>query len=229
VNVKDHCDSLFLGKKTNILYHAQMPIVDGLTSTKMIRSHEKTTPSHNLSKRAALNSRIPVIAVSASLIEKEKQTYIDAGFDAWILKPISFPRLAELMDGIVDAKVRESCLYQPGKWEQGGWFDMPPPGRESDQANTKPSSDRLVPGEMSRDSSECFKGDQISSEDFATGKLGDDIFSDVNPYAKEPKNKSMPQLRLPDYNEDSVAGEQGSESTTSIFPGQEVASPDPMQ
>ena len=101
-----------------------MPIVDGLTSTKMIRSFEKTHSSSSLSERAALNGRIPIIAVSASLVERERQTYMDAGFDAWILKPISFDRLQVLLTGIVDPKTREECLYKQGKWESGGWFDM---------------------------------------------------------------------------------------------------------
>jgi hypothetical protein len=57
-------------------------------------------------------------------VEKERQTYIDAGFDAWILKPISFQRLSELMAAIVDPKVREDALYTPGQWERGGWFDV---------------------------------------------------------------------------------------------------------
>jgi hypothetical protein len=107
---------------------AQMPIVDGLTSTKMIRSHEKissSSPPQGLSERAALNGRIPIIAVSASLVERERQTYIDAGFDAWILKPISFDRLQTLLTGIVDRRTREECLYKPGWWEEGGWFDQP--------------------------------------------------------------------------------------------------------
>lgn len=121
-----------------------MPIVDGLTSTKMIRSYEKTTPSHALTKRAALNGRIPVIAVSASLVERERQIYIDAGFDAWILKPISFDRLQELLTGIVDAKVREDCLYKPGNWEKGGWFDKPLPDAKF-QAKTKPDGDKIPP------------------------------------------------------------------------------------
>ena len=99
-----------------------MPIVDGLTSTKMIRSYEKTHPMRRLSTRGALNGRIPIIAVSASLIERDRQTYIDAGFDGWILKPISFSRLAELLAGIVDPHVRRAALYQPGEWERGGWF-----------------------------------------------------------------------------------------------------------
>lgn len=87
----------------------------------MIRSHEKTHASI-LSPRAAGCGRLPIIAVSASLLEKSRQTYIDAGFDAWILKPISFPRLTELMVAIVDPAVRTKCLYEPGQWERGGWF-----------------------------------------------------------------------------------------------------------
>jgi CheY-like chemotaxis protein len=207
-----------------------MPIVDGLTSTKMIRSHEKTTPSHSLSKRAALNSRVPIIAVSASLIEKERQTYIDAGFDAWILKPISFHRLNELMNGIVDKDVRESALYQPGKWEQGGWFDMPTPTPSS---NTKPGNDKFVPGALSKGLGDTAgtsvgqsKDEHVASEDFATGKVNNDIFSDVDPSAKESKNKSMPQLRFAGDLDGEAAGE---EASTSIFPGQEVASPKPME
>jgi hypothetical protein len=100
-----------------------MPIVDGLTSAKMIRSYEKTHPDTPLSARARLNGRIPIFAVSASLVEKDLNIYTEAGFDAWILKPISFHRLSELLRGTVDAETREKCLYQPGHWEQGGWFN----------------------------------------------------------------------------------------------------------
>src|ERR1700749_860322 len=104
-----------------------MPIVDGLTSTKMIPEIEKSKSENCLSTLAALNGRVPVFAVSASLLERERQTYIDAGFDAWILKPVSFQRLNELLAGIVDRKVREDALYKRGEWEKGGWFELPKP------------------------------------------------------------------------------------------------------
>jgi CheY-like chemotaxis protein len=98
-----------------------MPIVDGLTSTKMIRSFEKSHPV-KLSVRASVNRRVPIFAVSASLVERERQTYINAGFDGWILKPIDFKRLNTLLLGIVEDKERNKCLYSPGSWEKGGWF-----------------------------------------------------------------------------------------------------------
>jgi len=114
-----------------------MPIVDGLTSTKMIRSFEKSHPTHVLSKRAALNGRIPVIAVSASLIEKDRQGYIDDGFDGWILKPISFDRLKHIMLGIVDPGARKANIYKAGGWERGGWFGKAK--KDIYAADTKPN------------------------------------------------------------------------------------------
>jgi len=124
-----------------VLMDMQMPIVDGLTSTKMIRSYEKTH-TNIYSSRAALCGRLPIIAVSASLIEKQRQQYIDAGFDAWILKPISFVRLGQLMAAVVDVKIREECLYKPGQWEKGGWFHMGEKGVE--EVCTAPSGEPPV-------------------------------------------------------------------------------------
>lgn len=135
----EECASAFGDKPRDfdvVLMDMQMPIVDGLTSTKMIRSYEKTH-TNIYSPRAALCGRVPIIAVSASLIERDRQQYIDAGFDAWILKPIPFDRLNKLMGAIVDAQSREECLYQPGQWERGGWFHTGE--KTSEEANTKPS------------------------------------------------------------------------------------------
>ncbi|KAG4429085.1 hypothetical protein IFR05_015432 [Cadophora sp. M221] len=131
-----------------VLMDMQMPIVDGLTSTKMIRSYEKSHPGSKFSPRASSNGRVPIFAVSASLVERERQTYINAGFDGWILKPIDFKRLNILLQGIVDDKIRNSCLYQPGEWERGGWFHR----RQSPSAlhvRTNPSSEKPASGDKS--------------------------------------------------------------------------------
>ncbi|WYZ35649.1 hypothetical protein EsH8_X_000296 [Colletotrichum jinshuiense] len=107
-----------------VLMDMQMPIVDGLTSTKMIRAFEQSSDHGGHSPIATHNGGIPIFAVSASLIEREKDKYIDAGFDGWILKPIDFKRLNTLLLGIVEDDVRSSCLYAPGQWERGGWFNI---------------------------------------------------------------------------------------------------------
>lgn len=105
-----------------------MPIVDGLTSTKMIRAFEQEQKPDVEHGRPGLlttlhrDHRVPIIAVSASLVEREKDTYVEAGFDGWILKPIDFRRLETLLHGIVDEQTRDKSLYVPGQWERGGWF-----------------------------------------------------------------------------------------------------------
>ncbi|KAK8143649.1 Light-sensor Protein kinase [Beauveria asiatica] len=124
VNGED-CAALFKSCASTvdiILMDMQMPIVDGLTSTKMIRSMERESQIKGHSDVAKRNGRVPIIAVSASLVEGQRQTYIDAGFDAWILKPIDFKRLSVLMGGIHNDLARNASVYMPGQWEAGGWF-----------------------------------------------------------------------------------------------------------
>jgi len=89
-----------------------------------------------------LNGRIPIVAVSASLLERERDMYVDAGFDGWILKPISFQRLREIMTGIVDKDVRHRNVYQTGEWERGGWFEESQSGVW--EANTKPDDHKIA-------------------------------------------------------------------------------------
>ncbi|KAJ5999542.1 hypothetical protein N7451_007352 [Penicillium sp. IBT 35674x] len=105
-----------------VLMDIQMPIADGYASTQMIRGCESKADSESLPGTARRNSRIPIFAVSASLLESEKQKYIDTGFDGWVMKPISFSRLNELFNGILDNEARKKATYQPGQWENGGWF-----------------------------------------------------------------------------------------------------------
>ncbi|KAI1134109.1 hsp90-like protein [Hypoxylon sp. FL0543] len=109
-----------------ILMDMQMPIVDGLTSAKMVRAFEKSDKDLQLSPLATGYTRTPIFAVSASLVEREKSKYVEAGFDGWILKPIDFGRLNVLLDGIANNKIRAECLYVPGEWERGGWFSLEP-------------------------------------------------------------------------------------------------------
>ena len=93
-----------------------MPIVDGMQSTRMIREVEKQKPAF------PNNKQVPIFAVSASLLEKDAQSYIDTGFDGWIMKPIDFNRLNTLLNGLRDDDARNAATYQPGEWEKGGWF-----------------------------------------------------------------------------------------------------------
>ncbi|KAK3984100.1 hypothetical protein QBC44DRAFT_386040 [Cladorrhinum sp. PSN332] len=119
-----------------VLMDMQMPIADGLDSAKMIRAFERNNSSPpSPGSTASSLARVPIIAVSASLVESKKETYVDAGFDGWILKPIDFKRLERLLLGIVDEGVRQELLYVPGLWERGGWFEKPQSEAVNEQEN----------------------------------------------------------------------------------------------
>lgn len=121
----EECATAFASATSNfdmVLMDLQMPIVDGMAATKMIRDFEFKTPKAALSDKAKCNDRVPIFAVSASLIEKERDNYIETGFDGWVMKPISFARLNTLLSGLTDPVARNETAYKPGEWENGGWF-----------------------------------------------------------------------------------------------------------
>ena len=59
-----------------VLMDIQLPDIDGITALGQIREHPET-------------QRIPVIAVSASVMPDEQQRIVASGFDAYITKPIN--------------------------------------------------------------------------------------------------------------------------------------------
>ncbi|KAL8948214.1 MAG: hypothetical protein Q9183_007708, partial [Haloplaca sp. 2 TL-2023] len=95
-----------------------------------------------------------------------------AGFDGWILKPIDFPRLSVLLTGIVDKKTREDCFYQPGQWEQGGWFENTP--RDPFGTSTAPSPSAPVASSDMGSAPPQSADDPITSEQERLDSLKDD-------------------------------------------------------
>jgi len=112
-----------------------MPIMDGYDSSKSIRAFEESSSADGTSQSdpPPSRSRVPIIAVSASLVERERDFYIDVGFDGWILKPIPFDRLRHIMSGVSDPVARKEDLHKPGCWERGGWFKEMPEDISSEQ------------------------------------------------------------------------------------------------
>ncbi|KAF9651648.1 hypothetical protein BDM02DRAFT_3090893 [Thelephora ganbajun] len=105
-----------------ILMDIQMPLLNGYEATERVRGLEKDfEPPHKPSRQ--LNGRIPIFAVSASLLEEKRREIVNFGIDGWILKPIDFKRLRSILRGIMDPTQRQKDLYREGRsWELGGWL-----------------------------------------------------------------------------------------------------------
>lgn len=101
-----------------------MPLLNGYEATERIRAleqDEKRPPLTRLSHK--LNGRLPIFAVSASLLEAQRAEMYNLGIDGWILKPIDFKRLRVILRGVTDVAQREMDVYSTGcSWELGGWL-----------------------------------------------------------------------------------------------------------
>jgi len=67
-----------------------MPEMDGLEATAVIREREKTTGTH-----------IPIIALTACAIKGDRETFLKAGMDGYLSKPINIQEMLKTIDDII--------------------------------------------------------------------------------------------------------------------------------
>lgn len=75
-------------KFSAILMDCMMPIMDGLTATKMIREWEQENDKQKL----------PIIALTASVLQEEVDSCFEAGMDAYLPKPYKSQQLFDVFD-----------------------------------------------------------------------------------------------------------------------------------
>ena len=61
-----------------ILMDVQMPSMDGLQTTAVIREREKSS-----------GGRIPILAMTAHAMKQDRDRCLEAGMDAYVSKPVS--------------------------------------------------------------------------------------------------------------------------------------------
>ena len=81
--LKDHVYDL-------VLMDIQMPEMDGLDATAMIREKERSSGKH-----------VPIIAMTAHAMVGDKERCLAAGMDGYVSKPLRSQELFELMEKIL--------------------------------------------------------------------------------------------------------------------------------
>ncbi len=71
-----------------VIMDVQMPEMDGIEATKLIRD----------TSSAVLYHKIPIIAMTAHAMKGDKERFIEAGMDDYIAKPVSMKSFIELLD-----------------------------------------------------------------------------------------------------------------------------------
>ena len=68
------------------LMDIQMPVMDGMETTRVIREHEKKSGAH-----------LPIIALTAHALKETREHMLSSGFDGYVAKPVDLNLLHEEM------------------------------------------------------------------------------------------------------------------------------------
>jgi two-component system, sensor histidine kinase and response regulator len=75
-----------------VLMDVQMPEMDGLEATVLIRESEKETGKH-----------VPIIAMTANAMVGDRERCLAAGMDGYVSKPIQIKELFEVIERTIPA------------------------------------------------------------------------------------------------------------------------------
>jgi CheY-like chemotaxis protein len=70
-----------------VLMDVQMPVMDGIEATRLIRSPESAVPNH----------RVPIIAMTAHAMPGDRERFLGQGMNDYVSKPVSARALAEAL------------------------------------------------------------------------------------------------------------------------------------
>ena len=87
------------GKFDVILMDIQMPVMGGIEATGRIRGIEKIAGGH-----------VPIIAMTAAVMQEEAEEYLGSGMDAVVAKPINFGKLFKAMETVVPENAGEMVV-----------------------------------------------------------------------------------------------------------------------
>lgn len=80
-------------KNYNLIFmDCQMPILDGYSTTEKIRRLEKSTSKH-----------IPIVALTASAIQGDREKCLESGMDEYISKPTNQQKISEVINQFISA------------------------------------------------------------------------------------------------------------------------------
>jgi len=97
-----------------ILMDVQMPIMDGLEATRLIRNPSSKVPNH----------RVPIIAMTAHAMASDREKCLEAGMNDYITKPIEPQALAKVLARwLPEARMTEPKPAQVLASEEGPVFD----------------------------------------------------------------------------------------------------------
>jgi PAS domain S-box-containing protein len=169
-NGSEALDALLRTRYDLVLMDLQMPVMDGIETTKEIRKRERNSAAllHGAEKGGfggsfSPGSRIPVIAVTAHAFEDDRKRCLDAGMDAYLTKPISPAALSSALRRIwredkellLEEEPSDGLSGKQAGEDPGPEAVRPPPVFDKDDMMQRMMNDRA----FARNVSEAFLKD----------------------------------------------------------------------
>jgi CheY-like chemotaxis protein len=108
-----------------VFMDCQMPVMDGLTATRLIREREANAeqPANNTAHR--LRRRVPIVALTAHAMQGDRELCIAAGMDDYLTKPFTLAQLEHaltrwLPKNDAEKSVGDSASATPSEKPMGG-------------------------------------------------------------------------------------------------------------
>ncbi len=93
-----------------VLMDVQMPDMDGLQTTELIRAQEKETGRH-----------VPIVAMTGHAMKGDRERCLEAGMDDYLAKPIQARELFEILARVVPVQSHSATAFDAERaWEQVG-------------------------------------------------------------------------------------------------------------
>ncbi|MBI5474041.1 MAG: response regulator [Ignavibacteriae bacterium] len=132
-NGKEAFDILEKEQFDAVLMDIQMPVMDGLEATRQIRQREKTRGGH-----------IPIIAMTAHAMAKDREECLSVGMDHYVSKPIRTEHLFEILDGIAPTTSAARAGSTPGEAVTRTELKLMEPIVPAKAASSAPAADVLM-------------------------------------------------------------------------------------
>jgi len=116
VNGEDAVELWERGEYGLILMDVQMPVMDGLSATRIIRGKEKQRGGR----------RTPIIAMTARAMSGDRELCLEAGMDDYISKPLDLAALERMAMRHMDTAVPKTASPGAGRREKDKPYDLEP-------------------------------------------------------------------------------------------------------
>ena len=97
-----------------IMMDIQMPELNGIDATHIIREKEKHSKEH-----------VPIVALTAYAMEGDEEKFLNKGMDSYLSKPIDIHKLKKTLQQIFEGKIAETKMEEELKQAYAAWRPNP--------------------------------------------------------------------------------------------------------